>query len=56
LESLGHGNILRQLESLGGGNILRQLESLGGGNILREEDSRQYQMRYANLKVLSNDR
>ena len=36
---LGGGNLLRQapksLDSIGGGNILRQLDSIGGGNILR---------------------
>merc|ERR1712037_408065 len=35
----GGGNLLRQapksLDSIGGGNILRQLDSIGGGNILR---------------------
>ena len=37
--NLGGGNLLRQapksLDSIGGGNILRQLDSIGGGNILR---------------------
>merc|ERR1712037_292182 len=36
---IGGGNLLRQapksLDSIGGGNILRQLDSIGGGNILR---------------------
>ncbi|KAI5644341.1 hypothetical protein NE865_03710 [Phthorimaea operculella] len=39
VDSLGGGNLVRNLDSIGGGNLVRNLDSIGGGNLVRNLDS-----------------